>query len=121
MQRPELGWPMTAMMRYRHYADSWHLIGDAAYVYSIDVDCLFVAPVGEEVLSSTVGTTHADNAHYDGTEFLNFAQKMKPSGSEKGGMWLQVMTLYRSASLSIYLSSSLTPSLPASLLLSLPP
>ena len=33
VRRPELGWPLTAMMRFRHYADSWHLLGHAHYVY----------------------------------------------------------------------------------------
>jgi hypothetical protein len=27
-----------------------------------------VAPVGQEILEDTVGTTHADNAYYDGSE-----------------------------------------------------
>lgn len=42
----------------------------AGALSSIDVDCLFVAPVGNEILDDTVGTTHADNAYYDGSEVI---------------------------------------------------
>lgn len=89
ISRPDLGWPLSAMLRYRHYADSIHLFAGADYAFSIDVDCLFVAPVGDEVLASTVGTAHADSAHYDGTELLNSVDTMPPSGQGRGKMWLQ--------------------------------
>lgn len=89
VSRPELGWPLAAMMRYRHYSDNWHLIDGADYAFSIDVDCLFVAPVGDEVLVRSVGTAHADNAHYDGTELRSSSEMMPESGQPAGTMWLQ--------------------------------
>ena len=70
INRKDLGWPLTAMLRYRSFLDSWHLLAHAHYIFSIDVDCLFVAPVGREILAHTVATVHADNAYYDGTNFL---------------------------------------------------
>jgi len=89
VSRPELGWPLAAMMRYRHYSDNWQLLDGADYLFSIDVDCLFVAPVGEEVLVRSVGTAHADNAYYDGSELRSSSEMIPASGQPKGTMWLQ--------------------------------
>ncbi len=36
---------------YRGFVDGWHLAAHAHFVFSIDVDCLFVAPVAREVCS----------------------------------------------------------------------
>ena len=36
----------------------------------MDIDVAFVSYVGREILGDTVGTLHADNAFYDGSEVL---------------------------------------------------
>jgi hypothetical protein len=66
--RKDLGWPLTAMLRYRTFLECWHMFAHGDYLFSIDVDCLFVAPVGPEILADSVATAHADNAYYDGSE-----------------------------------------------------
>lgn len=31
--RQDLGWPLTAMLRYRSFLDSWHLLADADFIF----------------------------------------------------------------------------------------
>lgn len=31
--RKDLGWPLTAMMRYRSFLDSWHLLAHASFLF----------------------------------------------------------------------------------------
>jgi len=80
------------------FLDCWHLLGHADYIFSIDVDCLFVAPVGREILADTVATVHADNAYYDGSEVIGPGLARKNSSDLprhwtaphlRGKMWLQ--------------------------------
>ncbi|EKX54020.1 hypothetical protein GUITHDRAFT_100270 [Guillardia theta CCMP2712] len=90
VRREELGWPLSAMMRYRNFLDSWSLLEDADFLFSIDVDCEFVAPVGEEVLEDLVGTCHVDNAFYSGEEKLSAVTRMEGERRwEEGSMWSQ--------------------------------
>jgi len=39
--RNDLGWPLTAMLRYRSFLDSWHLLAHAHYIFR---SCLSVSP-----------------------------------------------------------------------------
>ena len=48
------------------------------------MDCLFVAPVGDEILADTVATVHADNAYYDGSELTGPSTSMANSSISKG-------------------------------------
>ena len=41
------------------------------YVFAMDIDVAFVSYVGREILAETVGTLHADNAFYDGSEVVS--------------------------------------------------
>ena len=47
---------LSVAARYRAFLSSWHLLAEADFIFSIDVDCLFVAPVGSEILSDSVST-----------------------------------------------------------------
>ncbi len=35
--RQDLGWPLTAMLRYRSFLDSWHLLAEADFVLRSEV------------------------------------------------------------------------------------
>jgi len=54
---------------------------------SIDVDCLFVAPVGDEILADTVATVHADNAYYDGSELTGPSTSMANGSKAEPSHW----------------------------------
>ena len=39
---------LSVAARYRAFLSSWHLLAEADFIFSIDVDCLFVAPVARQ-------------------------------------------------------------------------
>jgi hypothetical protein len=52
------GWPAATMYRYHVLLENADVFRDAEYVFHIDADMRFVAPVGNEVLAPLVATRH---------------------------------------------------------------
>mmetsp|Transcript_81970 Transcript_81970/g.220122 ORF Transcript_81970/g.220122 Transcript_81970/m.220122 type:complete len:814 (+) Transcript_81970:462-2903(+) len=93
-----LGWPLAAMMRSRHYVDAWHLVGQADFAFSIDVDCLFVAPISaREILAPMVAVTHGDNAFFDGTELVSPNRTMARTSFPQATFWQQAEIIDRNS------------------------
>jgi histo-blood group ABO system transferase len=55
-----LGWPHDTLMRFAVYAKHEQLLAQMDYIFASDADMLFVAPVGDEILGTLVGTRYAD-------------------------------------------------------------
>lgn len=53
-----LGWPYDTLMRFSIYAQHKAELANMDYIYASDADMLFVADVGDEILSSLVATQH---------------------------------------------------------------
>ena len=53
-----LGWPYDGLKRFHIYEAHQYLFKDVDYLFAADADMLFVAPVGDEILSDLVGTQH---------------------------------------------------------------
>ena len=68
-----------------HYAAWQHM----DYVFAVDIDVAFVSYVGREILGDTVGTLHADNAFYGGSEVVGAFQSAWPVPAVPGHMWRQ--------------------------------
>ncbi len=58
-----LGWPYDTMMRFEAYYNNKAVFADRDYMFAIDADMLFVRPIGTEILSDRVGTTHPGYAN----------------------------------------------------------
>ncbi len=58
VKQKSLGWPYDALKRFHVYDDHAALYEKMDYIFAIDADRVFVAPVGEEVLSDLVATQH---------------------------------------------------------------
>lgn len=52
------GWPAATLYRYHVLLENERHLRDFDYVYLVDADMRFEAPVGEEVLGRTVATLH---------------------------------------------------------------
>ena len=59
------------------------------YVFAVDVDTRCVSYIGIEILGNTVGTLHADNAFYDGTEVSGMGMASHSVDAGKATMWRQ--------------------------------
>ncbi|PKN03726.1 hypothetical protein CVU75_00830 [Candidatus Dependentiae bacterium HGW-Dependentiae-1] len=53
------GWPYDTLMRFYAYHQNKDTLADMDYLYAVDADMLFVAPVGDEILSDLVGARHS--------------------------------------------------------------
>lgn len=53
-----LGWPHDTLKRFHVYYKNKTLFNEMDYLFAIDADMLFVAPVGDEILGDTVATQH---------------------------------------------------------------
>ncbi len=53
-----LGWPNDTLKRFHVYYKNKSLFDKMDYLFAIDADMLFVAPVGDEILGSLVATQH---------------------------------------------------------------
>jgi len=53
-----LGWPYDTLKRFHIYDDHKELLKNMDYLFAIDADMRFVAPIGEEILGNLVGTIH---------------------------------------------------------------
>lgn len=62
-----LGWPYDTLMRFSIYLKHQELFEAFDYVYATDADMLFVAPVGDTILSELVGTRHPGYVKRRGT------------------------------------------------------
>lgn len=58
IQQQRLGWPYDTMMRNSVYLSAEMHFKDIEYLFALDADMRFVAPVGREILSTLVGTQH---------------------------------------------------------------
>lgn len=58
IEQARLGWPYDTMKRFEVYEKHQDLFKDLDYVFAVDADMLFVAPVGDEILSDRVATQH---------------------------------------------------------------
>ena|SRR3972149_2369057 len=58
LYQPRLGWPFDTMMRFHVYDRHRDLLAGQDYLFACDADMLFVAEVGEEILSQRVATLH---------------------------------------------------------------
>jgi len=54
----DVGMPWATLMRYHLFLQQEEYLKKFDYLYYIDVDMLFVAPVGDEILSGLVATQH---------------------------------------------------------------
>jgi len=54
----KLGWPYDTLCRNFAYCAHSELLGCMDYLFALDADMLFVAPVGDEILSERVGVIH---------------------------------------------------------------
>jgi histo-blood group ABO system transferase len=52
----QLGWPYDTMMRFQVYYNHKNLFEQYDYIYCLDADMAFVAPVQEEIFGNLVGT-----------------------------------------------------------------
>ena len=68
-----LGWPHDTLMRFAVYLKNKDLFNDFDYLFAIDADMLFVAPVGSEILSKRVATQHPGFVGKRGTYETNRA------------------------------------------------
>jgi len=62
-----LGWPYATLMRFHMYAEYQEQFDCLDYIFAIDADALFVAPVGEEIFSDRVFTLHPGFVNRAGT------------------------------------------------------
>lgn len=53
-----LGWPYDTLKRFHIYEAHQDVFKDMDYLFALDADMLFVAPVGDEILGDLVGTEH---------------------------------------------------------------
>ena len=58
VRQSSLGYPYDALKRIHVYDDHTELFEKMDYIFAIDADMVFVAPVGEEVLSDLVAAQH---------------------------------------------------------------
>ncbi len=53
-----MGWPFDTLKRFHVYEANKDLFKDIDYLFATDADMRFAAPVGSEILSKRVATTH---------------------------------------------------------------
>jgi histo-blood group ABO system transferase len=58
VKQENFGWPYVTLKRFQVYDEYAKLFEKMDYLFSVDADLVFVAPVGEEVLSNLVATQH---------------------------------------------------------------
>lgn len=58
VKQANYGWPYVTLKRFHVYDDHAALFEKMDYLFAADADMVFVAPVGEEVLSNLVATQH---------------------------------------------------------------
>ena len=58
IKQANFGWPYVTLKRFQVYDDNSKLFEKMDYLFAVDADLVFVAPVGEEVLSNLVATQH---------------------------------------------------------------
>jgi len=54
----KMGWPYDTMKRFEVYEKHRDRFKEMDYIFAVDADMLFVAPVGDEILSDRVATQH---------------------------------------------------------------
>ncbi len=54
----QMGWPWATMMRFHAYYNNQEKLANMDYLFAIDADMLFNAPIGDEILSDRVGVRH---------------------------------------------------------------
>jgi histo-blood group ABO system transferase len=54
----QMGWPYDTMMRFHTYYKHQDSFAHMDYLFAIDADMLFNAPIGDEILSDRVGVRH---------------------------------------------------------------
>lgn len=58
IRQENFGWPYVTLKRFQVYEEHAKLFEKMDYLFAIDADLIFVAPVGEEMLSNLVATQH---------------------------------------------------------------
>ena len=58
VKQANFGWPYVTLKRFHVYDDHAKLFEKMDYLFAVNADLVFVAPVGEEVLSNLVATQH---------------------------------------------------------------
>jgi len=58
VHQDRLGWPYDTLQRFHVYYQNKDLFQNMDYLFAIDADMLFVAPVGDEILGDRVATQH---------------------------------------------------------------
>lgn len=58
ISQKRLGWPHDTLKRFEVYLSHADRMKEMDYLFALDADMRFVAPVGEEILSDLVGTQH---------------------------------------------------------------
>lgn len=58
VHQDQLKWPYATLKRFHAYDENRELFKEMDYLFALDADMRFVAPVGEEILSDLVGTIH---------------------------------------------------------------
>ena len=62
-----LGWPYDTMMRFEVYFKNQDQMKNMDYIFALDADMLFVAPVEDEILTTRVATQHPGFVNQRGT------------------------------------------------------
>lgn len=80
---PHKKWPLSTLMRFKAYHENKDLFDNMDYVFSYDVDALFVNNVGNEILGKSVGVLHPGYYKKDliGTNALNGLVEKNPHSS----------------------------------------
>lgn len=58
IKQKNFGWPYVTLKRFQVYDEHANLFDEMDYLFAVDADLVFVAPVCEEVLSNLVATQH---------------------------------------------------------------
>lgn len=61
------GFPYATLDRYKHFTNNSEKLKSENYLYYVDVDCLFIDHVGQEILGDLVGVRHCGFINKQGT------------------------------------------------------
>lgn len=86
IEHKRLGWPLDTLQRFNVYSHNKDNYKDMDYLFAVDADMLFVAPVGDEILSDRVGTQHPGFVGRRGTYETRSSSKAY-IGSHEGKMY----------------------------------
>lgn len=77
--------PFASMDRFKHFVENEDKLKNEDYLYYVDVDCLFVDNIGNEIIGNLVGTSHCGYFNREGPWENNPKSKLyiNPLGPQK--------------------------------------